>query len=106
MASTTLQTGQKRLDNVVLSNNGDGQPVNLASMNLTILQGDVTLSFVDNAGNPLPANQVYIVAGGEGVSFVQYDIVAEDGRTTSDVIDITVTLAPQGLVVSHIFGDP
>lgn len=106
MAAVSLQTGQKVLDTVTLTEQDGVTPVEFASMNVNILSGDVSLGFLANDGTPLPANQIYIVAGLAGVSQLEYTCVAVDGRTKVDLVDVTVTPAPQEILVQHAFGTP
>lgn len=104
--NTSLQTGQKQLDTVSVFESDGTTPVELASMNVNILSGDVALEFLGNDGNPLPANQIFIVAGLEGTSELEYTIIATDGRVAVSTVEVVVTAAPQPLVVVHTFSTP
>lgn len=104
--TVNLQTGQKVLDTLTIFEQDGVTPVELANFNVTITSGDVTFEQIGNDGNPLPANQVYILAGLEGTSELEFNVVAVDGRTKISTVEVVVTAAPGELLVVHSFAAP
>jgi hypothetical protein len=73
----------------------DGSTTPLASMSVNIISGDGTVGLIDNEGNPLPPNKVYLVSGqvaGDTVyEFTLYDGL---GRSITEQGVMTVTEVP------------
>ena len=74
----------------------DGTTVACAGISVAVLSGDGTVKLIGNDGNPLPANQAYLVSGDNaGDTSFQFTLILPDGRTLVDEPGtMTVTQVP------------
>lgn len=99
----TLDNTQKVLSTFSLTK-VSGEPVPITGLGVNILSGDGSFSMLDNAGNPLPLEQMYVVSGnGTGDTVYEVNVLNAVRQT---IATITAHVVEGVLNVNVAFGSP
>lgn len=100
---TQIDNTQKTLATVTLA---DGL-VPVDGLTLTVMSGDGSFSFLDNSGNSLPNNQVYLISGSAiGDTVYQVAVQWAGGPDVMATAVLHVTAPPPAVNISFAPGEP